>query len=222
MSSTYRIVCMNHDPAIETEVHETNTLTAALSYIDQPNAMDIGDQHRWLDSLEPHKRCDLLIARLSGSWVEFTCPPLRPTWGCQSHHSVPNTERVDWLRLLYYARQSHTPASSPLELGVSRFDTGCWGPRRVERLMRLIGDEYATSLEPLTLAATDPRVSDVNGMEYAAYFHGGIRDGKTERVAAKPSGSEPVDVIRVGPDKYLRDDQPNSEDMWHYRIVVAK
>lgn len=136
MSSTYYLLCASHDPATYIS-GEWSTLDDALSAVVLlPSLRDDRGQHAL---------CDLVIARSSGGTVELTCPPMRAAAGCKRTHSVPITERVEWLRLLYLARQVPITNDGPFAHGaalpeaVLDFNDSCWKARRLERLAHLIG-----------------------------------------------------------------------------------
>jgi hypothetical protein len=88
MSSTYRILCLSHDPAIATE-DEFSTA---------------GDAERAVaDGVDGHPGCDLLIGRYSYPLVEVGCPPTtieRPGRHRCSIHASTVWADVAWLRVL--------------------------------------------------------------------------------------------------------------------------
>lgn len=94
MSSTYRILCISHDPALITGDYDTPEAAAAAITAGVPK----------------HPHCDLLIGRYSYPLVEVGCPPSHPRRpgqgvGCYPHAT---TEWVDvaWLRMLAAVHQS--------------------------------------------------------------------------------------------------------------------
>ncbi|WP_228979692.1 hypothetical protein [Streptomyces sp. DH12] len=95
MSSTYRILCLSHDPA--TEAGEYRTPEAAEEAI--------------AEGLSEHPNCHLMIGRYSSPLVELGCPPSRhqPTKLRCVHGSTVWVDS-DWLRLLVAAYQSPDPA----------------------------------------------------------------------------------------------------------------
>ncbi|MEU5974380.1 hypothetical protein [Streptomyces sp. NPDC047315] len=97
MSSTYRILCLSHDPAI----------TISGSY-HQPE--DAEDAIR--DQIPEHANCDLAIGRYSYPLIELGCPPSkdRPPRLC-THGSTVWIDS-DWLRLLAAA---HTSADTTVQ-----------------------------------------------------------------------------------------------------------
>lgn len=121
MSSTYRVVCLNHDPALELGA-EWNNVDSLLA--------DQSTNGHW--ELSAHPACDLMITRTSGALVELGCPPKanhQNSW----HRDIQWIE-VAWLRLMVAVLDSDTPAAvSPLSLFRS-----CWAPARVARLRHLL------------------------------------------------------------------------------------
>lgn len=102
MSSTYRILCLSHDPAIPIETPGWNRPTPA------EEAIRIG--------ITGHEQCDLMIGRYSYPLVELGCPrsadrpdSLRPDVLRCYHGSTIWTD-TEWLLLLAAAYQSTDPA----------------------------------------------------------------------------------------------------------------
>lgn len=126
MSSTYRVLCLNHDPAIVIDRNWNNG----------PEAIDAAcspDRH---EVLEAHVECDLLVGRWSGSLCEIGCPPQYNGSGQRdacSHRAV-NWVSVDWLRLFAAALQALPNPALEKALEVFRRPYRCWAPSRVERL----------------------------------------------------------------------------------------
>lgn len=95
MSSTYRILCLSHDPA--TEWGEYSTPEAAEAAI--------------ADGLPEHPHCHLMIGRYSYPLVELGCPPSRHQPAKLScHHGGTEWTDSEWLRLLAAAYRSSDPA----------------------------------------------------------------------------------------------------------------
>lgn len=120
MSSTYRILCLSHDPAI-TAGDDYNSPEAAAAAI--------------AAGVDEHPHCDLLIGRYSYPLIEVGCPPTtRPARpgqrGCYAHAT---TEWVDvaWLRILAAVHQSGNEETRALA-GDSHLSHWPW-----ERLRRL-------------------------------------------------------------------------------------
>jgi hypothetical protein len=117
VSSTYRLLCLNHDPAIELdqEWHSgSGTAVAdALAAVANPPA--------------EHAGCDLVIGRYSYPLIEVCCPgstPRRP----HLHVHDPRWIDASWLRLLLAARK--VPDLAELCRPVSV----CWGEQRLALL----------------------------------------------------------------------------------------
>jgi hypothetical protein len=93
VSSTYRILCLSHDPAITTGDYSSPEAAAA--------AITAG--------VDEHPHCDLLIGRYSAALVEVGCPPSlskRPgQYRCHTHAST-EWAGTAWLRILAAVHQS--------------------------------------------------------------------------------------------------------------------
>lgn len=152
MSSTYRILCLSHDPAIEAGEHTS------------PEAAEAAIR----EGLSEHQHCDLLIGRYSYPLVEVGCPsrlgmPTSGERGCNGYHR--NTEWIDsgWLLVLAHARHARA-----LPEGIDRHnDVSCWTEQRILRLREELGlelsrpvDEFST--EPLTVVHSEAE-PQVNG-----------------------------------------------------------
>lgn len=115
MSSTYRPICLNHNPAI--------VLDPELTY---DEAKTLGTRDRF----QGHEQCDLVIGRYSYPMVEVACLGRDfpgPT-GCKSYHGGIQWTDRSWLRLLLAAAPS-----IDAELLRPLF-AGCWPLERLERL----------------------------------------------------------------------------------------
>lgn len=127
MSSTYRILCLSHDPATTHGEHHT-----------------AGDaEHAISTGVDGHPNCDLAIGRYSYPLVELGCPSSgdQPaTLGC--HHG--NTKWIDreWLLLLTAAHQSTDPA---IREAVEGSGHSCWPWERLRRLRAELGIAVATA-----------------------------------------------------------------------------
>lgn len=119
MSSTYRLLCLSHDPAL-----------VAGEYSSREEAEDAAR-----DGVEDHPRCDLLIGRYSYPLVEVGCPPsvgrLREGPDRHTVHSLTQWVDVVWLRLLAAVQQGE---SGPLQALTSGPILSCWSPERLRRI----------------------------------------------------------------------------------------
>ncbi|MFJ2707839.1 hypothetical protein ACIO3R_32265 [Streptomyces sp. NPDC087428] len=118
MSSTYRILCMSHDPATaHGEWNRPEDAEAALAA-----------------GIDGHPHCDLLVGRYSYPLVEVGCPPTRdqPAKLTCGHNATIWVD-AGWLRLLAVAQQSSDAAVQAATKGLGL----CWPMKRIRRL----GDE---------------------------------------------------------------------------------
>ncbi|MFF6829611.1 hypothetical protein [Streptomyces longwoodensis] len=94
MSSTYRILCLSHDPALTRgEFHTPGDAETAIA-----------------NGYDTHPGCDLVIGRWSGALVEVGCPASSDqpaTLSC--HHGNTIWADKTWLLLLAAAYQSTDP-----------------------------------------------------------------------------------------------------------------
>lgn len=116
MSSTYRLLCLNHDPAIY--VHDYDRTKDEL--------LDIAREAR----IEGHEHCDLLLAEFSGGLIRIGCPGGA---GCPGHRVTFWVEAA-WLQLLHIAH-AHDIGFDQLRI------RSCWTRERVLRLWQLLGME---------------------------------------------------------------------------------
>ncbi len=131
MSSTFSVLCLGHDPAIE-------TIHAARDVRDLDTALSLLPAQR-----VEHPRCDLLIARYSGGLVELICPPsteIGETRHSGTYHPH-GPERIEarWLRLLWAACSYPTPREPELQAAVDAFAVTCWAWPRISRLGYVLG-----------------------------------------------------------------------------------
>ncbi|MEU9557987.1 hypothetical protein [Streptomyces fumanus] len=121
MSSTYRLLCVSHDPAlIEGEYASSTEAEEAL-----------------VGGLEGHQQCDMLIGRFSYPLVEVGCPASRhqpATLRCC--HGGTEWADADWLRLLAAGYQSSDPGVTAT---VARLRLPCWPWDRLRRLREELG-----------------------------------------------------------------------------------
>ncbi|MFF9631772.1 hypothetical protein [Streptomyces fradiae] len=121
MSSTYRILCLSHDPATTHGEYPTpEEADAAIAA-----------------GLDEHPRCDLAIGRYSYPLVEVGCPTSRhqPAHLRCGHSATVWTDR-DWLRLLVAARQSDDERVRAVAASLRRY---CWPTERLARLHLELG-----------------------------------------------------------------------------------
>lgn len=125
MSSTYKLLCLNHDPAIVIPGPDWNTPEPAIAAALEP-AM-----HDWL--VEDHGQCDLLVGRYSYPLVEVCCPAHRKK--CSTWHQGPVWIDADWLRLLR-AGMALVEDDAQMKAAVGRVQShhACWTPARIHRL----------------------------------------------------------------------------------------
>lgn len=133
MSSVYRLLCMNHDPAL-TISHDWTSLDEAITAALKPAMYD------WL--VEDHGKCDLLVGRYSASLVEVFCPASRERLGHGSHNS-PQWVDKDWLVLLHAAMTAPPNQALAAALEPLQGSWSCWGWQRVERLASELGIKAA-------------------------------------------------------------------------------
>jgi hypothetical protein len=122
VSSTYSILCLSHDPAVE---------AAESQGVDQASDMAaVG--------FDGHPGCDLLIARYSGGLVELGCPGMpNPPGGRRMHpgwHRDVVWAEVGLLRVA--AAVIETEADGHAEVltrTIKRMPT-CWTVERLHRL----------------------------------------------------------------------------------------
>lgn len=119
MSSTYRILCLSHDPAL------------TFGEYDSPAEAEQAIR----DGLDEHPRCDLLIGRFSYPLIEVGCPSSvgRDSAARDRHHIHGGTQWVDvaWLRVLAAVHESGTEQMKALT-GDSHLR--CWQQDRLSRL----------------------------------------------------------------------------------------
>jgi hypothetical protein len=131
VSSTYRILCLSHDPALT--VGEYSAREEAEGAI--------------RDGVEDHPRCDLLIGRYSYPLVEVGCPRSigRNREGPNRHTVHGATQWVDvvWLRLLAAVQQS---GIEPMQALTREAHLSCWSPERLRRLRDELGVPRRDSL----------------------------------------------------------------------------
>lgn len=141
MSSVYRLLCMNHDPALMIGSSDWVTAEEAIAAALEPAMYD------WL--VEDHGKCDLLVGRYSASLVEVCCPGGALNRG--HRHGDPKWIDRDWLALLHAA--SAAPADPAIRAAIEDLahSQSCWTWQRADRLAAALGIETASALEPPTV-----------------------------------------------------------------------
>lgn len=130
MSSAYRLLCMNHDPAIVIPGPDWNRPEPAIAAALEP------DTHGWL--VEDHGKCDLLVGRYSYPLIEVCCPA---AMGHLAHgtHAVPHWIDRDWLVLLRAAMKAAPDDGLTAAISALRRTASCWTFERLERLAPHLG-----------------------------------------------------------------------------------
>ncbi len=131
MSSVYRLVCMEHTPAID--VRDDLTLEEA-EYLARNN------------NVEGHLGCELLIARSSGATIEIGC--IGKNTGRHRHSSTSWID-TEWLALastiVAIKVTSDNEAINKLHKVLEHYNFGCWNIKRLTRLygyLRLHRPDY--------------------------------------------------------------------------------
>jgi hypothetical protein len=123
MSSTYRILCLSHDPAIVTEVEwsgGTNNPAAG-----KRAAADVAA------GVPGHETCDVLLGQWSGGLCAVACITVMDSAVYRCCHRDAQWVDALWLRLLLLAQEA--PEDSPQRL-LARRAPRCWSPERLHRL----------------------------------------------------------------------------------------
>jgi hypothetical protein len=162
MSSTYRILCLNHDPAIDIggEWHSSQDgrSAAAAIALDPAGAVDAAGNA----ITDGHAGCDLVVGRYSYPLVEVCCPQGRHPG---LYHPRPQWVDADWLRLLWHAQQA--PEESSLRRAASGSAMACWTPDRLGKLRNELGIDAAPELievsDPIEVEALATAIARVNG-----------------------------------------------------------
>ncbi|MEU8278217.1 hypothetical protein ACFYOK_37380 [Microbispora bryophytorum] len=142
MSSTYRVLCLSHDPAIMTDGEYDSPGEAEAAV-----AAGVGG----------HAHCDLLIGRYSWSLVEIGCPPTTGPERPGPHYCYPHSGTVwvdlAWARLLVAAHDS-----TDVRVRVLAADRGLahWPWERLRRLWDVLGLEARGSASPEPPVAAEP------------------------------------------------------------------
>lgn len=128
MSSTYRILCLSHDPAIVLEEPEFHS--GAAGHAGAEAAVAAG--------IDGHTDCDLLIGRYSSPLIEVGCP----RHGDTPHLHGANWLDIDWLRLLALAYRH--PEGTPERQAADQV-RACWSAERLHRLRNELNLPEGTS-----------------------------------------------------------------------------
>lgn len=120
VSSTYRIICLSHDPALVVEEPEWQGMPDALAGL--------------AAGLPGHPSCELLVGRFSYPLVEVCCPRQHSNGPLHRGFHPHSDEWVDasWLRLVLLAGADVA--------GRSRLRP-CWTYERAHRLRAELLDE---------------------------------------------------------------------------------
>lgn len=135
MSSTYRILCLSHEPALilSPEWSTTQRMDAELAAAHPAEGNGLGE----------HTECDLLVGRYSYPLIEVGCPrsnghQSQPRGRVPAHYPYHPSDTewvgVEWLRVLWLAMQVAKDSADPYDLAVVRKVPGCWTEKRLERL----------------------------------------------------------------------------------------
>lgn len=118
MSSTYRIFCLSHDPALETDVEfqvgGTNNPAASKRAAETP--------------VPGHEHCDLIIAQYSGGLIALS----------DSTKWHADWVEKDWLRLLYAAHLDLVAHGDAMPGPVVERLSRAWPRERLHRLRDLL------------------------------------------------------------------------------------
>ncbi|MFJ8727787.1 hypothetical protein [Streptomyces sp. NPDC093269] len=118
MSSTYRILCLSHDPALTIDTPDYNRPEQA------EEAIRAG--------IDGHTTCDLAIGRYSYPLVDLGCPASRDQPAqLRCHHGSTIWTDKDWLLLLAAAYQSDDPT---MQQAIKAGHHDCLPWERLQRL----------------------------------------------------------------------------------------
>ncbi|MET7475101.1 hypothetical protein ABZT17_12170 [Streptomyces sp. NPDC005648] len=134
MSSTFYLVCLSHDPALD--AREYTSAEAAEAAV--------------REGTSGHPNCDLMIVRSSGAPVEVGCPghgfaddARPPAHWCRLRHAHTEWVDVGWLHVLVHAR-----LADALPENVARHhDLSCWTEQRLWRLRNELGLELPRQVD---------------------------------------------------------------------------
>lgn len=125
MSSTWRVLCLSHDPAtwvtMDGHHRDAEALAAVAEMRDNDN--------------DEHHLCNLLVGAYSYPLWHVICPGtprgVAETHGCR--HAHPKGVDVEWLQLLAAADQHR--GTEPIAAALGKLPS-CWSPERVHRLRK--------------------------------------------------------------------------------------
>jgi hypothetical protein len=137
MSSTYGLICLNHNPGIEIGDHTIDyEPEKMLAVAKDPAGRD------WAE----HAHCDLVVAAYSYPIVRVGCAGKTVNGaGCRWHDEPKWIER-DPLRLLIAAYQA---GDAVPEWVMEPYSSRCWSRERALRLGPLLGLESAANTPPV-------------------------------------------------------------------------
>ena len=118
MSSTYKLLCLSHDPAM------------VISDDDICNEFTPNRNH---PALEDHVNCDIMIGAYSYPLVRVGClgTQMEGISGCLGHHCSTNWIDIDWIQLLHVLYNSEIPEIEWKNDNNFR----CWTKQRVQRII---------------------------------------------------------------------------------------
>lgn len=130
MSSNYRILCLNHDPAIRIDHDWTNAPEAIAAACDPASH----------EAVQAHQNCDLLVGRYSYPLIQVCCPPRTHLAGPHPTyvHREPQWIDVKWLHILHAAKAA--PPNERLKSAIGQVEQ-CWTTVRLGRLRDELGIE---------------------------------------------------------------------------------
>lgn len=138
MSSTYRVLCLSHDPAVIAADGDWNRREMAEAAI--------------AEGIEDHGNCDLMIGRYSYPLVSLGCPSSAPKRdGHAGRCCHRDTLWIDsaWLRLLLVAQRE--AMQGVIRVAADAAGSRCWTPARLERLRNELNlpEAWAEALKPI-------------------------------------------------------------------------
>jgi hypothetical protein len=127
MSSTYRILCLSHDPAVDIDPGHAGFQTEA-------GALEMVARMRIEQDMD-HGPCDLLVGAYSYPLWCVTCPgvPIGQTAKSGCTHREHRAIEVRWLRLAAAVARLAPDEFPDLMIGQS-----CWSSQRLHRLREAI------------------------------------------------------------------------------------